>query len=81
VRLIPFKFFRNVWNQRNECADALRAIMEEIRSESPELNPDPMAPFAYDKHWEDLAIAADKALAKVPSAEERLRRILSIMRD
>jgi hypothetical protein len=76
---VAIRWIKRYRDQRDECADALRAIMHKIRSESG--SDDPMEPFAYDADWEMLAKAADAALAKVPTYTERLRRIWAFVHE
>ena len=76
---VAIRFINHYRAQRDECADALRAIMLKIRSEAGTVGDDPMTPFSYDAEWEKLAIAADAALAKVPTCSERLRRIFAFL--
>lgn len=74
---ISLRLIQQYRRQRDECADALRAIMGQTRSESG--SDDPMEPFAYDAEWERLARAADAALANVPTYADRLRRIFAFI--
>jgi len=71
------RIIRDIRRQRDDCYDALVAIMKEMRSNFA----DPMEPFSHDFHWEQLAIAADAAINAVPDYNTRLDRIFAVCEE